>query len=147
MVLLWKLKILLLGISLWHSRLRIWHCCSCGTSCNCGTGSILGLGISTCHRHLPPQKNSTSRFPLYRNTTVFSILNFNPSITSLLKFFISSNRVCRLPCLFHAEQTILSMSNAGFFFPLCNPYVYFYFFFLPYSTAWDIKNNNVKKKW
>lgn len=95
----------------------------------------------------PPQKNSTSRFPLYRNTTVFSILNFNPSITSLLKFFISSNRVCRLPCLFHAEQTILSMSNAGFFFPLCNPYVYFYFFFLPYSTAWDIKNNNVKKKW
>ena len=35
---------------MWHSRfLNTWPCCSCGTGCNCGSGSVPGLGISTCH--------------------------------------------------------------------------------------------------
>ena len=34
-------------VPLWHSRLRIWRCCSCGTGGNCGEGSIPGLGTST----------------------------------------------------------------------------------------------------
>ena len=27
-----------------HSGLRIWHCCSCGLVCNCGSDLIPGLG-------------------------------------------------------------------------------------------------------
>lgn len=32
------------------SELRIWHCCCCGTGCNCSVGSSSGLGTCTSHR-------------------------------------------------------------------------------------------------
>ena len=38
----------ILEVPEWHSRLRIQHCYSCGTGHNCSTGSIPGLGTSTC---------------------------------------------------------------------------------------------------
>ena len=31
------------------SGLRIWHCCSCGIGCSCGSDSIPGSGTSICH--------------------------------------------------------------------------------------------------
>ena len=34
---------------LWHSRLRIQHCCSCGVGHSCGLDSIPGLGMSICY--------------------------------------------------------------------------------------------------
>ena len=44
----WK-KIELSEVPLWHSRLRMQHCCSRGTGHSYGTGSIPGWGTSTCH--------------------------------------------------------------------------------------------------
>ena len=39
-----------LKVPLWHSRLRMWHCCNCGTGHNCSTDSFPGLGTSICYR-------------------------------------------------------------------------------------------------
>ena len=36
-------------VPLWFNRLRVWYCHCGGSDCFCGTGSIPGLGISTCH--------------------------------------------------------------------------------------------------
>ena len=38
------------GVPLWYSWLRIWHCHCSGPGRCCGTGSISGQRISTCHR-------------------------------------------------------------------------------------------------
>ena len=45
----------IIGVLLWHSGLRIQHC-----HC-CGTGSVPGLGISTCHRHVRKKKSLIDR--------------------------------------------------------------------------------------
>ena len=34
-------------VPMWNSGLRIWHCHICGAGCNCGAGSIPGLGMFT----------------------------------------------------------------------------------------------------
>ena len=34
-------------VPVWHGRLKIWHCHSCGVGCSCSAGSVLGLGTST----------------------------------------------------------------------------------------------------
>ena len=41
-------KCTLWDIPWWCSRLRIWHCHSCGTGCSSGVGSIPGLGTAAC---------------------------------------------------------------------------------------------------
>ena len=47
-------------VPLWPSRLKIHHCCSCGTGHNCSMGLIPGLGTSTYYRHThPPTKTPT----------------------------------------------------------------------------------------
>ena len=35
-------------VPMWHSGLKIWHCCSCGTGCDCSTVLIPSPGTSTC---------------------------------------------------------------------------------------------------
>ena len=37
-------------LPVWHSRLRVWRCYTCGTDCSCGTGSVLGPETSPCCR-------------------------------------------------------------------------------------------------
>ena len=37
-----------LGVPLWCSGLRIWHCCGCEIGCSSSLYSIPGLGISIC---------------------------------------------------------------------------------------------------
>ena len=38
-------------LNLWCNRLRIRHCRSCGTGCDCSMGLIPGPGTFTCHGH------------------------------------------------------------------------------------------------
>lgn len=54
-----------LGVLLWHGELRIQHCCCSGSSLCCGTGSILGLGTSTCCKH-GKNKNKPEKVLSYR---------------------------------------------------------------------------------
>ena len=42
----------------WLSRLNSWHCHCCGLSFCCGTGSVLRLGTSACHRYSKKNLNS-----------------------------------------------------------------------------------------
>ena len=51
---LWSIPIkiaIVSGILLWYSRLRIWCCHYSSLGHCCDAGSVLGLGISTCHEY------------------------------------------------------------------------------------------------
>ena len=50
------------GVFLWVSGLRSWHCHCCGLGHCCGVGLIPGLGTSPCCVHTPPSPpNKTSK--------------------------------------------------------------------------------------
>ena len=58
---LWCLQKLKLGVPLWHSGLRTWHChCNSLGHC-CGVGLIPGPGISLCHGHRQKRIITSSR--------------------------------------------------------------------------------------
>ena len=54
-----ELKICSEGVLLRSSRLRIWHCYCSVLGCCCVTGSVPGLGTSTCNRCAPPHRKSS----------------------------------------------------------------------------------------
>ena len=64
---------------MWHSRLRIQHCCSYGTGCNCSAGSITGLG--TCQRC--SQKSGGGD---WLHISQFWFLFFNPNVRQKLLY-------------------------------------------------------------
>ena len=59
-----------LGLLLWHSGLRSWHChCSSSGHC-CGTSSISGLETSTGHEGSQKQKNKKQKYKT-KNTCLY----------------------------------------------------------------------------
>ena len=54
-------KNLILGFSWWLSRLRVWSCHRCGSSCCCGASATPGLRTFMCHglSRKYPTKNKT----------------------------------------------------------------------------------------
>ena len=50
---------------LWHSGLRIGHCCSCGIGQSCSLDSIPGLGTSICHGYSTPPPSHLSVWSVF----------------------------------------------------------------------------------
>ena len=66
------------GVPLRHSGLRI-QCCHCSSlGCCCHTGSISGLGTSTCHRCGPRKTKVAGR----------KVLSFTQGITCRIQSFL-----------------------------------------------------------
>ena len=108
-------------VPLWHSRLRIQHCCSCGIGRNCNVGSIPGPGKFCLPLVCPKGKNiygggrklgglckqRVQDFPLAepllgKKRTLFFLLGSAIFSGSLLVFYLIEVSTCSfLQCIGH----------------------------------------------
>ena len=71
-------------VPFWPSRLRIQHCCSCGTGRNCNAGSNPGQRISKYQGCGPPKKERKRKISKAEN------LNFKPCyIIFFIRWYLS----------------------------------------------------------
>ena len=76
---------------LWHSGLRIQHCCCCDIGCNWGSDSIPGLGTYICCGSDPQKKKKKSKCRHFTSTnhkSGFEEESFNVAYWLLLRVFI-----------------------------------------------------------
>ena len=58
-----------MGVPFWHTSLRIWLCCSCGTGHNSSVDLVPGLGTSACCGYSQKRKKNLENIKYQTDVT------------------------------------------------------------------------------
>ena len=83
---------------LWHSRLRIWHCGSCGIDnrCDLNLNLIPGLETSVCLRCSQKRKNKTNKLNLINELS--KVAEYQINIQKSAAFLYTNNEISEKEC-------------------------------------------------